>query len=65
MDGYTVRIDELGKLIENLDTAAERITEANKQLRAESPSCFPDRVPDTRAGRADADLPDHERGQPG
>lgn len=35
-DGYTVQIDELGKLIDNLDTAAERITQANKALAGHS-----------------------------
>ncbi|WP_410595861.1 hypothetical protein [Amycolatopsis sp. lyj-23] len=32
MDGYAVKVDELGKLIGDLDTAAARMTEANKKL---------------------------------
>ncbi|WP_410563536.1 hypothetical protein [Amycolatopsis sp. cmx-4-61] len=32
MDGYAVKIDELGKLIDDLGTAADRMTEANKKL---------------------------------
>lgn len=32
--GYTVRIDELGQLIDNLDMAAERITAANNESGA-------------------------------
>ncbi|HET6703785.1 hypothetical protein [Amycolatopsis sp.] len=32
MDGYAVKVDELGKLIGDLDTAAGRMAEANKKL---------------------------------
>ncbi|MEV6830909.1 hypothetical protein [Amycolatopsis sp. NPDC051102] len=32
MDGYAVKVDELGKLIDDLDTAAAKMTEANKKL---------------------------------
>ncbi|WP_215541414.1 hypothetical protein [Amycolatopsis sp. CA-230715] len=32
MDGYRLQIDELGKLIGELETAADRMTDANKQL---------------------------------
>ncbi|MFB9683964.1 hypothetical protein [Amycolatopsis plumensis] len=32
MDGYAVKVDELGKLIDDLGTAADRMTEANKKL---------------------------------
>ncbi|SED80621.1 hypothetical protein SAMN04489727_9497 [Amycolatopsis tolypomycina] len=32
MDGYAVKIDELGKLIGELDTAAGRMADANKKL---------------------------------
>jgi len=32
MDGYAVKIDELGKLIEDLDTAADRMADANRKL---------------------------------
>lgn len=32
MDGYAVKVDELGKLIEDLDTAAGKMTDANKKL---------------------------------
>ncbi|MFG1640815.1 hypothetical protein ACGFMK_11050 [Amycolatopsis sp. NPDC049252] len=32
MDGYAVKVDELGKLIGELDTAAGRMADANKKL---------------------------------
>ncbi|MEV7042559.1 hypothetical protein [Amycolatopsis sp. NPDC051061] len=32
MDGYAVKVDELGKLIDDLDTAAGRMADANKKL---------------------------------
>ncbi|MDX3191972.1 hypothetical protein PV458_26470 [Streptomyces sp. MN03-5084-2B] len=32
MDGYAVKVDELGKLIDDLDTAAGKMTDANKKL---------------------------------
>lgn len=32
MDGYAVKVDELGKLINDLDTAAGRMADANKKL---------------------------------
>ncbi|GHG38710.1 MULTISPECIES: hypothetical protein [Amycolatopsis] len=32
MDGYAVKVDELGKLIDDLGTAADRMAEANKKL---------------------------------
>lgn len=32
MDGYAVKVDELGKLIGDLDTAAGRMADANKKL---------------------------------
>ncbi len=32
MDGYAVKIDALGKLIEDLDTAADRMADANRRL---------------------------------
>lgn len=32
MDGYAVKVDELGKLIGDLDTAAGRMTDANRKL---------------------------------
>ncbi|MET8850067.1 hypothetical protein [Amycolatopsis sp. NPDC004625] len=32
MDGYAVKVDELGKLIGDLDTAAGKMTEANRKL---------------------------------
>ncbi|WIV59997.1 hypothetical protein [Amycolatopsis nalaikhensis] len=32
MDGYAVKVDELGKLIGDLDTAASRMADANKKL---------------------------------
>ncbi|WP_206789358.1 hypothetical protein [Amycolatopsis sp. MtRt-6] len=32
MDGYAVKVDELGKLIGELDTAASRMADANKKL---------------------------------
>jgi hypothetical protein len=32
VDGYAVKVDELGKLINDLGTAADRMTEANKKL---------------------------------
>ncbi|WP_158881840.1 hypothetical protein [Amycolatopsis anabasis] len=32
MDGYQLQIDELGKLITDLETAADRMTDANKRL---------------------------------
>ena len=32
MDGYAVKVDELGKLIDDLDTAAGRMTDANRKL---------------------------------
>lgn len=36
MSGYTVKIEELGELIKNLETAADRIADANKKLAAHS-----------------------------
>ncbi len=32
MDGYAVKVDELGKLIADLDTAADRMADANRKL---------------------------------
>ncbi|WIY04860.1 hypothetical protein QRX60_13790 [Amycolatopsis mongoliensis] len=32
MDGYAVKVDELGKLIDDLDTAAGRMADANRKL---------------------------------
>ncbi|MEU5259953.1 hypothetical protein [Amycolatopsis sp. NPDC021455] len=32
MDGYAVKVDELGKLIDDLGTAADRMADANKKL---------------------------------
>ena len=32
MDGYAVKIDELGRLIEDLGTAADRMADANRKL---------------------------------
>lgn len=32
MDGYAVKVEELGKLIGDLDTAADRMADANKKL---------------------------------
>jgi hypothetical protein len=32
VDGYAVKVDELGKLIDDLGTAADRMAEANKKL---------------------------------
>jgi hypothetical protein len=32
VDGYAVKVDELGKLITDLDTAAGKMTDANKKL---------------------------------
>ena len=32
MDGYAVKLGELGKLIEDLDTAADRMADANRKL---------------------------------
>ncbi|OXM70368.1 hypothetical protein [Amycolatopsis vastitatis] len=32
MDGYAVKVDELGKLIDDLGTAAEKMADANKKL---------------------------------
>lgn len=32
MDGYAVKVDELGKLIDDLGTAADKMADANKKL---------------------------------